>query len=74
MLKEIRKKRNLTRKKLGEKTNISYRTIESYENNLRDINNANFMQIVRLADELECKLEDIVTDKETIKMLKKIYK
>lgn len=73
MLKDVREKKKMSRTELGKKVNVSNRTIEGYEHGLRDINKASVTTITKLALNLDCKIEDILTDKETIENLKKIY-
>ena len=73
-IKNVRLKAGMTQCKLAEKTNIPVRTICSYEQGTRDIESANISHVINLAYNLGCRLEDIIEDKESIKMLEEIYK
>lgn len=59
-LKQIRIKKGITRKELAEKSGISARTIESYEQGKRNINKAKIETIIKLSKALECNIEDIM--------------
>lgn len=59
-LKQIRTKKGITRKELAEKSGISARTIESYEQRKRNINKAKIETIIKLSKALECNIEDIM--------------
>ena len=58
-LKELRKKQGLTRKELSEKTGINIRTLESYEQNLRDLRVAKAEYINKICNVLHCKFIDL---------------
>lgn len=70
MLKEIREKRQMTQSKLAKECNVSLRTIQNYESGNRNIDNANIEILVDLSNVLECKVSDILTNKELIKKVK----
>ena len=70
MLKELREQKGISQKELSEKTNISIRTIQSYEQNWRDINGANLKTLLSLCKALDCTLLDILTDEELISLIK----
>lgn len=59
-LKYIRKKKCMTRKELSRKSGINIRTIESYEQRKRNINNAKMDTLIKLSKSLNCKIEDII--------------
>lgn len=62
-LKFIRNKKGMTRKELSEKSGINIRTIESYEQRKRNINNAKMDILIKLSKSLNCKIEDIIEKK-----------
>ena len=68
-LKKLRTKKRLSVRKLSELSGVSGRTIEGYENGSRDINGAKLMTLLMLCDALDCRLSDILTDKELIMRL-----
>ena len=59
-LKLIRTSKNLTRFELSKKSGVSARTIEGYEQGLKNINNAPVTNVLKLANALTCKIEDIL--------------
>lgn len=59
-LKRIRTSKNLTRLELSKKSGVSVRTIEGYEQGLTNINNASAINVLKLANALNCKIEDIL--------------
>lgn len=73
-MKELRKKAGITGKELSEKTGISIRTIQAYEQGYKDINGAKLKTLLKLCHALGCGLEDIITDEETKELLRAIKK
>ena len=59
-LREMREKRGISRGQLSDASGISVRTIEGYEQGLRNIEDASVVTVHRLAKALYCKIEDIV--------------
>ena len=59
-LEVIRKEQKMTRKQLSLKSGIRVRTIESYEQGLRDIKRGKIETIIKLSNGLNCKIEDII--------------
>ena len=59
-LKEIRESRGLTQAELAKLSDISIRTIQSYEQGLKDINKASVITIWKLSKVLHCKIEDLI--------------
>lgn len=64
MLQEIRKEKGLSQKKLGELSNVNYRTIQFYEQGLKDINGARLKTLLDLSIVLDCKVSQLLTDEE----------
>ena len=73
MLKEIRKKRNMSQGQLSELSNVPKRTIEFYEQGIRKIDGANINYLTSLSIALNCKIEDIVENENVKEKLKNIY-
>ena len=69
-MKELREKAGLTRAQLSEKTDISFRTIEAYEQGRKDINGAKLKTLLKLCQTLDCSLSELLTDEETKELLK----
>lgn len=60
-LKERRIKRGLTQSELAQKTGLSVRLIQKYEQNAQDLNKVYAITIYKLAKALGCKYEDLLT-------------
>lgn len=69
-LKEIREKRHLTRLQLSNLSGVNIRTIEAYEQGNKDLNNAKIKTLLKICQALECELEDILTDNDTLDLLR----
>lgn len=59
-LTEIRKKRGLTQAELAEVSNVSYRTIQEYEQKRSDLNKASVITVYQIAKALNCTVEDLI--------------
>ena len=70
MLKEIRETRGMSQKDLADKSGISKRMIQAYEQGYRSINGAKLTTLVTLCLALECHLSEIVDDEQLVKDLK----
>ena len=68
-LQKIRVKRGLSQSGLAKKSGVSVRAIQMYEQQERLIDNAKLITICNLCVALNCKLVDILEDKETIAKL-----
>lgn len=73
-IKNARINAGLTQCQLAKLTDIPVRTIRAFEQGTRSVDNANISLVLKLASALNCKIEDILEDKENIKILKEIYK
>ena len=58
-LRTIRKARGLTQRKLSEKSGVSLRAIQQYEQRCKDINHAHGVSLYALARTLGCRIEDL---------------
>lgn len=68
-LQEQRAAAGLTRQKLSELSGVNVRLIERYEQGERDINGAKLKTLLKLCMALECNLENIIDDEETLDLL-----
>ena len=59
-LKELRTASGLSQSGLAEKSGISVRMIQQYEQGIRDINKAQAIAVYRLAEALSCNVADIL--------------
>lgn len=70
--KEKRESKGLTQAELAKRTGVTKWLIQKYDQNTQDINSATFKTLVNLSVVLDCKITDILTDKELIDKCKKI--
>lgn len=59
-LKKIRKQKLMTQAELSEKSGVSIRMIQYYEQGVKDIKKGNVMTVLSLADALGCDIRDII--------------
>lgn len=64
MLKEIRNRKGITQKELSEETKIKLRTIQSYEQKTKNIDNAKFETLMKLSIVLDCGILELLNDEE----------
>ena len=66
MLKDIRESRGISQQDLSDKSGISKRMIQAYEQGYCDINGAKLTTLVTFANVLNCSIDQIVTDESLI--------
>ena len=59
-LKAMRNRRGISQAELAEKSGESLRLIQAYEQGYRDVNEAQVMTVLNLADALRCDVRDII--------------
>lgn len=59
-LKKIREQKLMTQAELSEKSGVSIRMIQYYEQGAKDIKKGNVMAVLSLADALGCDIRDII--------------
>ena len=59
-LQTVRKASGMSQRELSEKSGISLRSIQQYEQKAKDINKAAVDSILALANALGCKVEDLI--------------
>lgn len=59
-LQRYRKARNMSQSELAEKVGMSVRTLQAIESGARDINKVAAITALKLAEALNCKIEDIL--------------
>lgn len=72
-LKELREKAGISRPKLAELSDVNVRTLEGYEQGKKDINGAKLKTILKLCKALNCRIEDVLDDEETLEMFREMY-
>lgn len=69
-LQTIRVSKGLSQGQLAKLSGVTVRTIQHYERGVRDIDGAKLETICKLCLALDCKIEDILENEETIKKLR----
>ena len=59
-LKRIRTESGMSQSKLSEISGVNFRTIQNYEQRFKDINKAQAITVYRLAQALNCSVEDLI--------------
>ena len=59
-LKRIREANNLSQSQLAERSGVTLRSIQVYEQNHRDINKSQAIVLYKLSKALGCKIEDLL--------------
>lgn len=62
-LKFFRELRGMSQSELAEKSGVLLRTIQAYEQGYKDINKAQVITVLSLAEALECDVYDIINDR-----------
>lgn len=68
-LKSIRESRGLSQSALANEAGVNVRVLQHYEQGFRDVNGAKLATLLRLCLALGCRLEEILTDEETLELL-----
>lgn len=69
-LQRLRVKKGLSQSELAALSNVPIRRIQHYEQRVRPIDGARLETLCALCIALDCKIEDILESKETIKLLR----
>ena len=69
-LQKLRKAAGLSQSQLANKAGIRVQVLQQYEQGVRDLSGAKLAALLKLCNALECRLADIVTDEETLELLK----
>ena len=69
-LQKLRKAAGLSQSQLANKAGIRVQVLQQYEQGVRDLSGAKLATLLKLCNALECWLADIVTDEETLELLK----
>ena len=64
MLQEIRKRKGISQKELSIYSNIKLKTIQSYEQKTKNIDNAKFETLIKLSIVLDCGILELLNDEE----------
>lgn len=69
-LKSMRESRGLSQAQLAQKTGIHIRTLQYYEQGVLDFNHCKIEKIFAAALALDCDIEDILDNEETIALIR----
>lgn len=73
-LQELRLERNMSQKEVAKATNIPYSTYVKYETEHLDINGARLLHLIKICLVLDCKLTDILTDADLVRLVRKYHR
>lgn len=59
-LQDFRKKQKISQSELAKKSNVNVRMIQQYEQGVRNINAAQAITVLKLAEALNVKIEDLL--------------
>lgn len=59
----MREEKGMTQSSLAEKSGVSLRLIQAYEQGYKDINKAQVVKALQLAEALECDVYEIINDR-----------
>ena len=65
-LQDMRKAKGLSQAELAKEIGVGLQTIRSFEQGWRNINGAELLTLLKLCNLLECRMEDILDDEETL--------
>ena len=69
-LKQMRQDRKLSQSQLAQKAGLNVRTLQHYEQGTKIFDNAKIYTILKIALALDCHIEDILENQDSIDMLK----
>ena len=70
-LQRLRKEAGLSQSQLAKLAGLNVQVLQQYERGARDLNGAKLATLLKICNALECRLADIITDEETLELLKK---
>lgn len=68
-LKETRQNAGLSQRQLSELSGVNYSVLQHYEQGYKDINGAKLRTLLKICKVLNCSLQEILTDEETLNLL-----
>lgn len=69
-LQRLRKEAGLSQSQLAKLAGLNVQVLQQYERGARDLNGAKLATLLKICNALECRLTDILTDEETLELLK----
>ena len=69
-LQRLRKEAGLSQSQLAKLAGLNVQGLQQYERGARDLNGAKLATLLKICNALECRLADILTDEETLELLK----
>ena len=71
-IKEVRLQKGLTQKELSEKSGVSIRTLQHYEQGSKNFDHARIDTLLNVCETLKCTLYDILENEDYKEKLKKV--
>ncbi len=68
-LQKLRLAAGLSQSQLAERAGLNLRTLQHYEQGSKDLNAARLSTILKLCNVLNCRLQDIITEPDTLELL-----
>lgn len=69
MLKQTREQSGMSQTDFAEKAGVKLRYLQELEQERRDINKVNLLTLLKICEALNCRLNNILTDRELIMLL-----
>ena len=69
-LQRLRNEAGLSQSQLAAAAGVKVQVLQQYEQGTRDLNGAKLPTLLKICNALECRLADIITDEETLTLLK----
>ena len=70
-LKQQRQLRELSQSELAALSGVSVKTIQAYEQEVKNINNASLTNLLKLSIALNCNIKNLITDQKLIELINK---
>lgn len=73
-LKQLRSTNKLSQSELANKAEVNVRVLQHYEQGSKILDHAKLHTILKICKALNCRLEDVIENEETLKLLKETNK
>lgn len=70
-LRTLRRRKGLLQKELADQSGVELRTIQSYEQGNRELDNSELENVLRLAIALDCAVSDLLSDEKLKELCRK---
>lgn len=73
-LRQARTEKGLSQSQLAAAAGINNRMLQYYEQGVKDVNGAKLSTLLKMCLAMGCRLEDVLTDQETLRLLEEYKK